>query len=111
MCKIWFSLFRNVTKSARIGSILNSVFKTLTVCGSSGSNHRAKSRGYFSANSLQTLSKLTVKSDFISNFNYNINWELSESGFSGFEDFQDVIDIFFVGCLGFFFCQNQDVQD
>jgi hypothetical protein len=30
--------------------------------GYSGSNHRAKSRGYFSANSLQTLSKLTILS-------------------------------------------------
>jgi hypothetical protein len=53
-----FSVCKKVTKSARIGSILNSVFKTLMVFGSWGSNHLAKSKGYFSASSLQTLSKL-----------------------------------------------------
>jgi hypothetical protein len=40
--------------------MLSSVFKTLIFSTASGSNQLAKSRGYFSARILQTLSKLTI---------------------------------------------------
>ena len=59
-----FVVCRKVTESARIGSILNSVFKTFTG-DSTVINQRAKSSGYFSANNLQTLSLLTVTPGFI----------------------------------------------
>ena len=58
------SVWKKATKSARIGSILNSVFNTLMVLGSSGSNQRAKSKGYFSESSLQRLSKLIFFSHY-----------------------------------------------
>jgi hypothetical protein len=51
-----FSVCRNVKESARIGSMLNSVFKTSMLRGSTANNQRAKSVGYFSAKILQTLS-------------------------------------------------------
>jgi hypothetical protein len=54
--KMRFSVWRNVKESARIGSMLNSVFKTSMLRGSTANNQRAKSVGYFSAKILQTLS-------------------------------------------------------
>ncbi len=55
---------RNVTESARIGSKLNSVLSTLTFVGARPSNQLTNSLGYFSAKTLQTLSKLTIYTPF-----------------------------------------------